>query len=270
MIAARSKLALCLCVLLCASVSNDDESATTVPTDDPPGVVWHTYEDDQGTLEYGLLLPRVPEGEERFPALVVFHTISGGMTPEDALEGLWAAEAVKRGWIVVAPKAPNGSWFFEHEMKRLQAALEEIMRNHPIEEDRFHVAGAYVATSHALHLAAAMGEQVVSVLGMPAFLLSGEEFENLQKVTRETDTLQELRSKAVAIFCWSTPGMYPSAHDQMIDWCENAHADAQVFSAHGQNADVFEHEGPANAEALFDWLDKQRSLPQRAPQMEDE
>ena len=80
------------------------------------------------------------------------------------------AEAEKRGYIVIAPAAPNGALFFEEGARIFPEFLKGILADYKIEGDKFHIAGPSNGGIGAFHVAAANPQYFVSVTAFPGYL----------------------------------------------------------------------------------------------------
>lgn len=68
---------------------------------------------DGATLEYVVTVPELYDPAKTYPVLLALPP--GGQDKAltgQVMERLWAAEARKRGWIVLSPVAPSGILFF--------------------------------------------------------------------------------------------------------------------------------------------------------------
>jgi predicted esterase len=80
----------------------------------------------------------------------------------------WSSQ--KRGYIVVAPAAPDGDLFFEEGERIFPEFLKMIMADHKIQDDKFHVAGTSNGGIAALHIAAFNPQYFLSVTSFPGFM----------------------------------------------------------------------------------------------------
>ncbi len=80
------------------------------------------------------------------------------------------AEAEKRGYIVVAPAAPDGDLFFEGGDRIFPEFLKLILADYKIEGGKFHVAGPSNGGIAAFHVAAANPQYFVSVTAFPGYM----------------------------------------------------------------------------------------------------
>ena len=77
------------------------------------------------------------------------------------------AEAEKRGYVVIAPAAPDDQLFFEAGARIFPDFLKTILASYKIEGNKFHVAGPSNAGIAALHVAAANPQYFLSVTAFP-------------------------------------------------------------------------------------------------------
>lgn len=123
------------------------------------------------TVRYKIVLPDGYDPAKAYPAILAF---GGGpetmQTVEGLLERSLRAEAEKRGYIVVAPAAPDGELFFEGGARIFPAFLEKILADYEIEDGRFHAAGPSNGGIAAFHVAAANPRYFKSVTAFPGYL----------------------------------------------------------------------------------------------------
>jgi predicted esterase len=80
------------------------------------------------------------------------------------------AEAEKRGYIVVAPAAPDGELFFESGARIFPEFLKAILADYKIEGGKFHIAGPSNGGIAAFHVAAANPQYFASVTAFPGYM----------------------------------------------------------------------------------------------------
>ena len=107
------------------------------------------------SVQYKIVLPDGYDAAKAYPAVLV---MGGGPqtmdTVDRTLERNFRAEAERRGYIVVAPAAPNGDLFFQGGERIFPEFLETILANHQIAGRKFHVAGPSNGGIAAMHVAA--------------------------------------------------------------------------------------------------------------------
>lgn len=122
-------------------------------------------------VDYKLVLPDGYDPAKAYPAVLVF---GGGpqtmRTVDGTLSRNFRAEAEKRGYIVVAPAAPNGELFFQGGDRIFPEFLDMILADYPVEGGKFHVAGPSNGGIAALHVAAEFPEYFVSATAFPGYL----------------------------------------------------------------------------------------------------
>jgi len=80
------------------------------------------------------------------------------------------AEAEKRGYIVVAPAAPDGELFFESGARIFPDFLKAILADYKIQGGKFHIAGPSNGGIAAFHVAAANPQYFLSVTAFPGYM----------------------------------------------------------------------------------------------------
>jgi poly(3-hydroxybutyrate) depolymerase len=123
------------------------------------------------TVHYKLVLPNDYDPAKAYPAVVA---LGGGpqdmITVDNILDRNFRAEAENRGYIVVAPAAPDGELFFKEGARIFPEFLKMIMADHKIQDDKFHVAGPSNGGIAALHIAASNPQYFLSVTAFPGFM----------------------------------------------------------------------------------------------------
>jgi predicted esterase len=80
------------------------------------------------------------------------------------------AEAKRRGYIVVAPAAPDGQLFFEEGARIFPEFLKLILADYKIQDARFHIAGPSNGGIAAFHVAALNPQYFLSVTAFPGYM----------------------------------------------------------------------------------------------------
>ena len=123
------------------------------------------------TVQYKVVLPAGYDAAKTYPAVLV---MGGGPqtlnTVDGALNRNFRAEAEKRGYIVVAPAAPDGELFFEGGARIFPEFLKAILAEYKILDGKFHVAGPSNGGIAAFHVAAANPQYFVSVTAFPGYM----------------------------------------------------------------------------------------------------
>ena len=123
------------------------------------------------TVHYKLVLPDGYDAAKEYPAVVV---MGGGPqtmdTVERTIERNFREEAERRGYIVVAPAAPDGELFFQGGEKIFPAFLDMIRSSYKIASGKFHVAGPSNGGIAAMHVAALHPEHFLSATAFPGYL----------------------------------------------------------------------------------------------------
>jgi pimeloyl-ACP methyl ester carboxylesterase len=91
-------------------------------------------------------------------------------TVDRTLERNFRTEAERRGYIVVAPAAPDGDLFFYDGDRIFPAFLDNILAAYQIEGRKFHVAGPSNGGIAAMHVAAAHPSYFLSATAFPGYL----------------------------------------------------------------------------------------------------
>jgi poly(3-hydroxybutyrate) depolymerase len=123
------------------------------------------------TVNYKVVLPAGYDPSRAYPAILAF---GGGPQTMNTVDGVLnrnlRAEAEKRGYIVVAPAAPNGELFFEGGDRIFPEFLKQILADYSVENGKFHIAGPSNGGIAAFHVAAANPQYFVSVTAFPGYM----------------------------------------------------------------------------------------------------
>ena len=193
-------------------------------------------------VHYKLVLPDGYDAAREYPAVLV---MGGGPqtmnTVDGTLERNFRAEAERRGYLVVAPAAPDGELFFQGGERIFPAFLDMILASYKITDRKFHVAGPSNGGIAAMHVAAANPRYFRSVTAFPGYLW--------QPSDAKLRALDEL-----CVF------LYVGEHDE-YRWHDEMRREAELLRARGTVARYTVEQGQphrletlagANAGRLFD------------------
>src|SRR5438094_4848751 len=123
------------------------------------------------TVHYKTVLPNGYDPAKAYPAILAF---GGGPQTMNTVDGIlnrnFRAEAEKRGYIVIAPAAPDDELFFEDGARIFPEFLKLIQADYKIQDNKFHIAGPSNGGIAALHVAAANPEYFLSVTAFPGYM----------------------------------------------------------------------------------------------------
>jgi len=123
------------------------------------------------TVEYKVVLPTGYDRAKTYPAILAFGGGPQNMrTVDSVLSRNLRAEAEKRGYIVVAPAAPDDQLFFEEGDRIFPAFLKMILADYKIQDNKFHIAGPSNGGIAAFHVAAANPQYFLSVTAFPGYM----------------------------------------------------------------------------------------------------
>ena len=117
--------------------------------------------------------PESPEAIERIPASGPLAFGGGPQTMntvDNVLNRNFRAEAEKRGYIVIAPAAPDDQLFFQDGARIFPDFLKTILADYKIQGNKFHVAGPSNGGIAAFHVAAANPQYFLSVTAFPGYM----------------------------------------------------------------------------------------------------
>ncbi len=128
-------------------------------------VIEKTKEAGGTTVHYKIVLPNGYDPAKAYPAILA---LGGGPqtmnTVDNILTRNFRAEAERRGYIVVAPAAPEGGDRIFPEF------LKMILEDYKIQDNKFHIAGVSNGGIAALHVAAANPQYFSSVTAFPGYM----------------------------------------------------------------------------------------------------
>ena len=123
------------------------------------------------TVQYKVVLPNGYDPAKAYPAILA---LGGGPQTMNTVDGIlnrnFRAEAEKRGYIVVAPAAPDGQLFFEGGARIFPEFLKMILADYKIQDGKFHIAGPSNGGIAAFHVAAANPQYFLSVTAFPGYM----------------------------------------------------------------------------------------------------
>jgi poly(3-hydroxybutyrate) depolymerase len=123
------------------------------------------------TVQYKVVLPNGYDSTKAYPGIIA---LGGGPQTMNTVEGIltrnFRAEAERRGYIVIAPAAPDGQLFFENGARIFPEFLKMILGDYKIQDGRFHIAGPSNGGIAAFHVAAANPQYFISVTAFPGYM----------------------------------------------------------------------------------------------------
>jgi poly(3-hydroxybutyrate) depolymerase len=134
-------------------------------------VLEKTAKVDGEIVHYKTVLPDSYDAAKTYPAVLAF---GGGPQTMNTVDGILArnfrAEAEKRGYIVIAPAAPDGDLFFQDGDRIFPEFLKMMLAEYKIRDNKLHVAGVSNGGIAALHVAAANPQYFLSVTAFPGYM----------------------------------------------------------------------------------------------------
>jgi poly(3-hydroxybutyrate) depolymerase len=123
------------------------------------------------TVHYKVVLPNGYDPGRTYPGILA---LGGGPQTMNTVDGIlmrnFRAEAEKRGYIVVAPAAPDGQLFFEGGARIFPEFLKMVLADYKIQDGKFHLAGPSNGGIAAFHVAAANPQYFLSVTAFPGYM----------------------------------------------------------------------------------------------------
>jgi predicted peptidase len=198
------------------------------------------------SVHYKIVLPNGYDPAQSYPAMLV---MGGGPQTMDTidrtLERNFRTEAERRGYLVVAPAAPEGQLFFQDGERIFPEFLERILESYKVIDGRFHVAGPSNGGIAALHVAAAHPQYFVSATAFPGYLWRPSD-----------DKLRALSN--ICVFMYVGENDEYRWHDEMRREVEFLRALGTVarYSAEKDQAHRLETLAGANATRLFEGFEE--------------
>jgi predicted peptidase len=123
------------------------------------------------TVHYKVVVPNGYDPAKAYPAILAF---GGGPQTMETVDRVvnrnFRAEAEKRGYLVIAPAAPDDQLFFESGDRIFPEFLKLILADYRIDGNKFHIAGPSNGGIAALHIAAAYPQYFLSVTAFPGYM----------------------------------------------------------------------------------------------------
>src|SRR3984893_4183175 len=209
-------------------------------------VIEKTKEAVGTTVHYKIVLPNGYDSAKAYPAILA---LGGGPqtmnTVDNILNRNFRAEAEKRGYIVVAPAAPDDDLFFEEGDRIFPEFLKMILLDYKIHDNKFHIAGPSNGGIAAFHVAAENPQYFLSVTAFPGYMWEPS-MARLQAISK------------MCVF------MYVGENDQYM-WHAEMKKEAEILRSKGTVARYTVEEGQphrldtlagANAGRLFDGFEE--------------
>jgi predicted esterase len=128
------------------------------------------------SFRYKVILPSNYDPAQTYPAILAFGGGAENMTAVDGILNRYLrAEAERRGYIVVAPAAPDDHLVLWDGSEIFPEFLEKILADYKIENKKFHLAGVSNGGIAALEAAAAHPNYFASVTAFPGYLIEPQE-----------------------------------------------------------------------------------------------
>lgn len=123
------------------------------------------------TVQYKVVLPNNYDPAKAYPAIIA---LGGGPQTMNTVDGVISRnlrpEAEKRGYIVIAPAAPDGDLFFEEGARIFPEFLKLIEADYKIQDNKFHILGPSNGGIAAMHIAGANPQYFLSVTAFPGYM----------------------------------------------------------------------------------------------------
>jgi predicted esterase len=194
------------------------------------------------TVQYKVVLPNGFDPAKAYPAILAFGGGPQTMnTVDSVLSRNLRAEAEKRGYIVIAPAAPDGQLFFEDGDRIFPEFLKAILADYKIQDNKFHIAGPSNGGIAAFHVAAANPQYFSSITAFPGYMWEPTQAK-----------LQAISKMCVYMYVGENdPYMWHGEMQKEADWLRSKGTVARYTVEKGQPHRLDTLAG-ANASRLFD------------------
>ena len=123
------------------------------------------------TVHYKVVLPNNYDPAKAYPGILAFGGGPQTMNTVDSiLDRNFRDLAEKRGYIVIAPAAPNDQLFLDDGAKIFPEFLKQILADYKIQDGKFHIAGPSNGGISSFHIAALNPQYFLSITAFPGFL----------------------------------------------------------------------------------------------------
>jgi poly(3-hydroxybutyrate) depolymerase len=123
------------------------------------------------TVHYKIVLPNGYDRGTAYPGILALGGGPQTMNTVDSVLGRnFRAEAERRGYIVVAPAAPDGQLFFDDGARIFPEFLKMILADYKIQDNKLHIAGPSNGGIAAFHIAAANPQYFLSITAFPGYM----------------------------------------------------------------------------------------------------
>src|ERR1700683_2805728 len=134
-------------------------------------VIENTKKVNDVLVHYKTVLTNGYDPPKAYPAIVALGCGPQTMNTVDGiLSRNFRAEAEKRGYIVVAPAAPDDQLFFEDGARIFPEFLKLILADYKIQENKFHIAGPSNGGIASFHVASLNPQYFLSITAFPGYL----------------------------------------------------------------------------------------------------
>jgi poly(3-hydroxybutyrate) depolymerase len=200
------------------------------------------------TVHYKVVLPGGYDAAKAYPAILAF---GGGPQTMDTVDSVLSrnlrAEAEKRGYIVIAPAAPDGQLFFEGGDRIFPEFLKSMLAEYKIQDNKFHIAGPSNGGIAAMHVAAANPQYFLSVTAFPGYMWEPSNAK-----------LQAISKMCVFLYVGENdPYMWHGEMQKEVEWLRSRGTVARYSVEKGQPHRMETLAG-ANAGRLFDGFEEAR------------
>lgn len=135
------------------------------------------------TLAYAVVLPPNFTPDQTYPVLLALPP--GPQTlemVEVGLQSYWTSEALKRGWVVLSPAAPEAQLFFQGSEIFMPEFLTQTAARYRPEKGKYYLGGVSNGGISAFRIAINNPELFQGLLALPGFPRTEEDFQRLKRL----------------------------------------------------------------------------------------
>ena len=198
------------------------------------------------TVHYKVVLPDGYDPVKAYPAILAFGGGPQTMnTVDSVLSRNLRSEAEKRGYIVIAPAAPDDQLFFEDGARIFPDFLKMMLADYKIQDKKFHIAGPSNGGIAAMHVAGMYPQYFLSVTAFPGYMWEAS-----------TTKLQAISKMCVFLYVGENDEYrWHGEMQKEVDWLRSKGTVARYTVEKGQPHRMETLAGP-NAARLFEGFEE--------------
>ncbi len=201
------------------------ETSSAAPVLAPGGVSEGSVDVDGVAIDYVVSVPADFEPGDEAPLLLAFPASDQNLDLTRSLvEGTYAPEAQRLGWVVVSPAAPGGELFFQGSERLVPGFLDWVETWMTPEGGAPHVAGISNGGLSTFRFAALYPDRALSLTAFPGFPRSED----------DQAALAQLVDVPVRLYVGGTDTDWISPAQQTADTLESLGGDVEITIYDGE------------------------------------